>query len=503
MVMPKAPSWSDWEKPPKPDAAGEKPPTRPLSKPIPVTSPVTTALSKPTSVEIPLNKPYQGQSRSCLVTIVLSLLICAGLVLTLPTFLSAEQLAAVPFLADWGLAPSQPAESEEAAEPVDPAGPTPLAAEAGNPQPAATAPLAAENSSLLATPTPLGASQAPTTILAGPTPTTIVVGETADTIIIDTPTPSPTPAPTIVLPANCESKARFVSDVTVEDGTQFEPASRFDKVWRLRNEGSCPWGPGFTVRFLNSDYFGAANQVPLTTVVNPDETTDLTVPMIAPTELGEYRGVWQMFDLAGQPFGPTMFLEIEVVPVGAVVATGATANDNTVYDFVANAPQASWSSGPATYLVQATTISEEMPLPETNGLVAIGPALLRGNVESQGEVLLTYPHQELGFIEGSYAVDVPLQPGDALAASLGFTRLSILSDDGVTFEVSFTPNDGSGQVLTLLSQRVVYRDSPISQLFPLTDIQAGQSGTFTLRVLGGASTSRDWAVWIDLRLIRP
>jgi len=38
---------------------------------------------------------------------------------------------------------------------------------------------------------------------------------------------------------------------------------------------------------------------------------------------------------------------------------------------------------------------------------------------------------------------------------------------------------------------------------PLAGVQSGQTGTFTLRVLGGNSLSRDWAVWIKAQLVRP
>jgi hypothetical protein len=336
-----------------------------------------------------------------------------------------------------------------------------------------------------------------------PSPTLAVSTTTTDTVVTPSPTITPPPAPTIVLPADCENRGRFVTDVTVEDGEQFGPNANFDKVWRLRNEGTCPWGPGYTVRFLNGDYFGVAEEIAVVETTNPDEDGDLTVPMVAPTTAGQYRGVWQMYDLNGEPFGPTMYLEIEVVP-GATnpVDNGSTAEAQILYDFIANASQATWTSGQVTYPVQPATISEELELPESGGLVAVGSTSLRGSEQSQGSVLLTYPHQDLGFIQGNYTVDVPLQPGDTIAATLGFPKLSILSDDGVTFEVSFTPTSGD-QVLTVFSQAVQYRDSPVTQTFPLNGIEAGQTGTFTLRVLSGDSTSSDWAVWIDMRVVRP
>jgi hypothetical protein len=107
----------------------------------------------------------------------------------------------------------------------------------------------------------------------------------------------------------------------------------------------------------------------------------------------------------------------------------------------------------------------------------------------------------LGLIEGTYPITTPLQPTDNLIATLGFTKLSILSDDGVVFEVGFTPQ--GGQERLLLSRPVQYQESPVSEVIPLTNVQAGQTGAITLRVRGGKSLSQDWALWQDLRLIRP
>ena len=108
---------------------------------------------------------------------------------------------------------------------------------------------------------------------------------------------------------------------------------------------------------------------------------------------------------------------------------------------------------------------------------------------------------ETGYIEGIYAVNTPLQPTDIFIAELGFPKLSILSDDGATFEVFFTP--ATGQETLVFSQIVQYRDSPVTQIQPLTMIQPEQTGTFTLRVNGGESLNQDWAVWITARLVRP
>ena len=511
MVMPTAPTWRDWEKPPNPGPpTPDKSATRPLSKPImPTPSP---PLARPPSVEIPLSQPPRRWP-GCVMGLLILLLLCVGLILTGRFALQTGALASVPFLSDFEATLTEQAESlgieipeieapaPETAEVTEPAEPE-VAVEPGvaNAVEPTVALASTESAAAPATPpvTPATNSNSPI-----PTPDQVITSTnvTTDTVVVvSTPTATAVALPTVVLPANCESKARFVTDVTVEDGSQFGPQSTFEKVWRVRNEGTCPWGPGFVVRFMSSDYFGTIDEVPLTEIVQPDETLDIAVPMISPVDAAVYRGVWQLHDLDEVPFGPDLFVEIEVTPGGAAAVDDG--QSETLFNFIDRALDATWSSGQVTYDLQAVNISDALELPDSGGLVAVGPALLRGNIESEGNALLTHPHQDLGFIQGDYKVDIPVQPGDTLVATLGFAKLSILSDDGVIFEVSFTP-DNSDQVVSIISQAVEYRESPISEVFPLTGIEAGQTGTFTLRVLGGDTTSRDFAVWIDLRLVRP
>ncbi len=511
MVMPTPPKWSDWEAPVKPI-------TRPLSKPIPPITPTSSVGTRPmpvgqkrksTSVEIPLSQPRGLPWRSCLVVGLILLVLCGLPILAGPFLLTSDVVTSVPFLRDAvetirTEAAALGIEFPETEAPVAEESPPETSAAAPMPEsaanPPAEAPVVAQGNSPLPTPTTNAAVAAPAET---PTPTA------SPTPALPTPTIAPTLAPTIAIPPNCENKARFVTDVTVEDGTQFPPGSRFEKTWRVRNEGTCPWGSGYTIRFLNGDFFGANQELPIVEVTAPEENGDVSVPMIAPAEAGNYRGVWQLYDLAGQAFGPTMYLEIEVV-LGAAAPPGDTtttetavsASDTVLYDFIENAPLATWLSNRGSYAVQQTSISEDLDIPDAGGLVALGIAELRGNVQSDSPVLLTYPDLESGAVQGVYTVDTPLQPTDVLVGELGFPRLSILSDDGVTFEVSFTP-DGGEEVISILAETVQYRDSPVTVSVPLSDIQAGQTGNFTLRILSGDSTSQDWALWIDLRLVRP
>lgn len=504
MPLPAAPQWSDWETLPKPSKSQPTPSAR--SQAVkPVGPPKDKA--RPMALKVTQGKKRDWwRWQSCVLVLLVLIVLCSLPWLAWQYLISPEMIAAVPFLGDVEAVVLDSAESlglDLTQEEVDSdqtmqdAQSEPTATPIPSPTPTST--LVATSNSPVATPETIFVS--PVSPVATPTPSseqavpqTEVVSSSESTI----PTPSPTPLPTIVIPPGCSNRARFVRDVTVPDGSKFAPAEKFEKVWLLLNAESCPWGPGYTVRFIGGDLMGAEKEVPLLEVVSPETNGEIRVPMIAPATGGEYRGEWQLYELTGEPFGPEMYLEIEVVPPD--LSDIDDSELTTLYDFVEKADEATWSSGETTYAPLETDINETLELPAPQGMIAIGSALLRGNVTSEGNVLLTYPHRELGLIEGTYAVDIPLQPTDVLAATIGFIKLSILSDDGVTFEVIFTPADGSEQVI--LSRAVQYRDSPVTEMLPLSGLEPGQTGTFTLRVLGGESLNQDWAVWIDLRLIR-
>jgi hypothetical protein len=243
---------------------------------------------------------------------------------------------------------------------------------------------------------------------------------------------------------------------------------------------------------------GAETQ-PITTVIEPESFGDVAVPMVAPEEPGTYRGTWQLHSLTGEPFGPELFVEIQVVP--GAYSPAVDANATTVYNFINNATQAFWSTGDETYSAVNATIDRALVIPFPDGMVAIGSTEFGGDYESPDNVLLTHPHQELGFIEGTYSVSTPLQPTDVLVAVIGLPKAAIINDDGVTFEVRFAPAGGQEQVI--FSQLVTYDDSPVALRQPLTGVTPGQPGNFILRVSGGNSLSYDWATWAELKIIRP
>lgn len=120
--------------------------------------------------------------------------------------------------------------------------------------------------------------------------------EPSDTPEPDTPTPSDTP-----IPCNL---AKFVSDVSIPDGTIFEPGETFTKTWRLKNVGSCAWTSGYDIVFSGGDAMDAPASVQLTSgTVNPGQNVDISVDMTAPATEGTYRGNWKLREPGDELFG--------------------------------------------------------------------------------------------------------------------------------------------------------------------------------------------------------
>ena len=154
---------------------------------------------------------------------------------------------------------------------------------------------------------PAGGEQASPT----PAPAVTVLPTAAAT---STPVPTATPRPTAT-PKPC-NLATFIKDVTVPDGTEFQPGHHFTKTWRLKNVGTCTWH-NYALVFDSGEQMGAPASVALPGTVAPGQEVDVSVDMVAPGTSGTYRGNWRLRDDKGVIFGLTngnpFWVEIKVV----------------------------------------------------------------------------------------------------------------------------------------------------------------------------------------------
>jgi hypothetical protein len=113
----------------------------------------------------------------------------------------------------------------------------------------------------------------------------------------DEPEASPESAP------SCTDRATFVQDVTVPDRTHLAPEKLFEKVWRLKNTGTCTWTQDYSLVLEGGDLLGAQESTPLLKDVSPGDTVDLAMSMQAPKAGGSYKGYWMLRNPSDVLFG--------------------------------------------------------------------------------------------------------------------------------------------------------------------------------------------------------
>ena len=145
--------------------------------------------------------------------------------------------------------------------------------------------------------TPIPPPAQPTTPPPQPQPTTVTPTET------ELP-PTPTNTPTITVTEEPCDRASFVKDVTIPDGTNFDPGDDFTKTWRLKNTGSCTWTSGYSLIFDHGDSMdGPASKQLTSGTVAPGQTIDVSVDLTAPNTPGDYKGYWKLRNSSGVVFG--------------------------------------------------------------------------------------------------------------------------------------------------------------------------------------------------------
>jgi Ig-like domain-containing protein/Big-like domain-containing protein len=108
----------------------------------------------------------------------------------------------------------------------------------------------------------------------------------------------------------------FVTDVTVPDGTALAAGQTFNKIWRVRNSGTCAWSTSDELVFVVGEPMTAGTVVALPATA-PGATADLLVPMAAPGALGVHSGTWRTRSASGAFFGTSLSATINVVTANA------------------------------------------------------------------------------------------------------------------------------------------------------------------------------------------
>jgi hypothetical protein len=126
---------------------------------------------------------------------------------------------------------------------------------------------------------------------------------------------SPVPAATQALGDSCFN-AVFEGDVTIPDGTEVKGGETFQKIWAIRNTGSCTWDEGFELIFIGgSANIGATNyKFQSKDAVASGEGINIGVWVTASCAAGQQEGHWRLRTDGGgnNYFGTILSLYITV-----------------------------------------------------------------------------------------------------------------------------------------------------------------------------------------------
>lgn len=301
--------------------------------------------------------------------------------------------------------------------------------------------------------------------------------------IVNTPLP-PTSTPK---PVPCDW-AQYVADITIPDGEVIAAGQGFNKVWRLKNIGTCTWTTDYDLIFAYGDRMEGNNVVPITTNVPPGSTVDVSVYLRAPEEKGYYEGYWMLRDESGNTFGfgadymTAFWVEIQVKYT-------LTTFDTPFY-FVENYCRAQWSND--THLLPCPGSSSSL-----GGYVIMvkKPTLEKGGTDNEPALWVHPEFIKNGSIIGEYP-PILIKDGDSFRTVVGCMKDATNCD--VTFTLSYSANGGA--ITNLCSWAEVYDKSVTPVYFDLSFLK-DQEVIFYFTVDANGSYKGDEAFWLAPQII--
>lgn len=115
--------------------------------------------------------------------------------------------------------------------------------------------------------------------------------------------------------------ASFVSDVTIEDGSEIAGNSTVKKVWRIKNDGTMTWPAGSLLvhndgTVIPSPLFPIEGKGIAVPCVLPGETVDISMHVLIPSASGRHHGEFHLYGPNGEKFANDYALWTQVrVPV--------------------------------------------------------------------------------------------------------------------------------------------------------------------------------------------
>jgi hypothetical protein len=302
------------------------------------------------------------------------------------------------------------------------------------------------------------------------------------------PNETSTSPPFASLPApeasNCTESLTVLSESGYLDATPAEPAQTVERVWHVRNSGTCTWTPEYELVPVEGLSFGAS-PIPLVGSVAPGEETDLRLQVLAPEAAGFYAGGWALRSpddtLLGAGSRP-LRLRVNISPP-------VPDPTRVVYDFFEHACQARW--------VAASPMRAGRLLPCPGYDLDPGGFLLRvdiprfsnGVTEDEPGLVLHPPSESGGVISGTFPV-YSVEPGDQFRVLLG------CSAGSPGCQTRCQLNYREGETLSPIAEWIIGEADGVRNIGVDLSFLTGRSVGFVLAVDADGPGASDAALWM-------
>jgi hypothetical protein len=313
--------------------------------------------------------------------------------------------------------------------------------------------------------------------------------------------PSATPRASGENPDQPCDQVRFIKDVTIPDEMDLAPGEHFTKTWRLENAGSCPWTIGYLLYFESGDIMGGPSSQELTSeTIQPGETIDISVELVAPQETGAYQGNWKLRNVKGEGFGVGQYSNAFWVKINVVEGAGM------MFDFNARANEAAWGSGstPVEFVDQGGKILNfDFEGDPGDAYVALLDQQFLEGGRISGILLASFPPEGKGkYIIGRFP-RYKVNPGDLLFGRVGLIENANgnCGDGDVDYRIHLM-QDGDPATLVLLWEWREICDGQLKSFEIDLDPYKGDSVQIFLVVIANTASEENLSVWDSLLIHR-
>ena len=308
-----------------------------------------------------------------------------------------------------------------------------------------------------------------------------------------TPTNTPIPPTSTPIPIPCNI-AQFLDDVTVKDNTTLYAGEAFTKTWRVKNVGACSWTKDYQIYFQSGNSMSAASANAFPKVVNPGESVDLSVSMVAPSNTGDFTGSWMLKASNGVVFGAGPAGNAPLTVKIKVASIPSPKDANTTFDFVKNYCTASWRTNAGS--IGCPTSGADYK----NGSImrSYAPILENGVVDDEGALITIPAVGGDGMIQGKFP-KTTIHTGDRFRALL-FCSVNKVNCN-VSFQLLYS-EVGNDTITSLQVWDKKFGDPYIQADVDLSALD-GKEIIFYLKVLSKGDPTDDFAQWMAARITHP